>query len=139
MKKGIYVLLLGLLFSASAAAQPGPPRDADGWGPPSPEERVERMSEDLGLDEDQQARLLEIFSAADKEREAMRVQHEEQIRQDACALFNSIAEQIRDVLTDQQSAEFDEMMKRKKARLEGHHRRHGRGHIGSMGCGDGQA
>jgi len=125
-----------LIVTASAIAQPDPPRDKGDWGPPSPEERVERMTEELGLDEQQQAKLLDIFKAADEERDALRKKHEEEIRKDVCAHFASVNGQVKSVLTETQAAQFDERLARKKAHVEGHHRRYGKGGWPPMECGD---
>jgi Spy/CpxP family protein refolding chaperone len=111
-----------LALAASTLALAGPNHNRHEWEPPSAEQRVERMTEELGLDENQAASLLEIFTATDLERDALREQHEKLIRQDVCALKATTTDQIQAVLTPEQAAKFDELMARKAA----HHEEHGK-------------
>ena len=137
MKITLSTLLFCLLVAANAAAQPGPLRGDGDWGPPSPQDRVERLSEDLDLNEEQTAKLLDIFTASDAEREALRKKHEELIRQDVCSFHEKMNGQIKSVLTAEQSTKFDDLMARKKAHREGHHRHHhGKDRWSAMGCAD---
>jgi len=132
MKKIVWFLLVCTLVAANAMAEPGPPRDR-GWGPPSPEMRADRLAEELTLDDEQKAKVLEIFTAADAERDALREQHEKQMREEACAHMNKVHSQIRAVLTDEQSDEFDEMMARRESRWKEHREHHGKRHGPPMG------
>lgn len=117
----LFVLPL-LLVCASAFADPDSSPDSrrsgKGWGPPTPEMHVARLTEELGLNEAQAAELLEIFTAADAEREVLRAQHEELIRKDMCALHDGVSEQVTTVLTPAQQAQLDEMHAAKKERME---------------------
>lgn len=139
MKTLTWSLML-LLIAASAMAEPGPPLGGRDWEPPSPEHRAQRLSEELSLDEKQAASLLEIFTAADAEREAMREKHEKAIREDMCSHKDKISGQIKSLLTEQQSAEFDRLMASKEARRE-EHRSHremkgGKGRMPFVDCED---
>jgi len=137
MKKVISTFLFCLLIAANAVAQPdGPPRRDGDWHPPNAEERAERLAEKLSLDEKQKASLVDIFSAADAEREAIRDKHEQLIHQDMCSHMNSVNTQIKGVLTEEQAAEFDKMMSSRKARFEEHRGRKGKEHGPKMDCGD---
>lgn len=111
MKKPSLVTLICLLCMASFNAQAG--RGERGHEPPTPEERTERMVEQLSLDEQQANSLLEIFTVADEQRNAMKAEHEQLIRQDMCALFLNTNAQVEAVLTAEQYAELDEMMQRR--------------------------
>jgi len=113
----LFVLPL-LIVCASTFADSESRRSDKGWGPPTPEKHVARLTEELGLDESQAAELLKIFTAADAEREALRAQHEELIRKDMCALHDSVSEQVTTVLTPAQQVQLDEMHAAKKQRLE---------------------
>ena len=139
MKRFNWSLML-LLIAASAMAEPGPTRGGRDWEPPSPEQRAQRLAEELSLDEKQAAGLLEIFTAADAEREAMRQQHEKAIRADMCSHKDRISGQIKSLLTEQQSAEFDKLTASKEARREEHrsHRemRGGKGRMPFVDCED---
>lgn len=117
--RSLLLLVLPLLIvCGSAFAESGSPRSGKGWGPPTPEKHVARLTEELGLNEAQAAELLEIFTAADAEREALRAQHEELIRKDMCALHDTLSAQVTTVLTPAQQAQLDEMHAAKKARME---------------------
>jgi len=120
MNRLTLAFLLALPFTASALAQPGPrggDRD-EGWQAPTAEQRVARMSRHLGLDDQQAGELTELFQAVDAEREAVREEHHQQARQDLCAMQSSIREQVREILTPEQAAQFDEMMLRKQERID---------------------
>ena len=107
-----------LIVCAGAFAESDSHRSGRGWGPPTPEMHVARLTEELGLDEAQAAELLEIFTAADAERDALRAQHEELIRKDMCALHDSVSEQVNSVLTPAQQAQLDELHAAMKQRHE---------------------
>jgi Spy/CpxP family protein refolding chaperone len=118
-----------LVWSASAAAQAGPWHDPGRWERPTVEERVAHLKEKLNLNEEQEAEVLDVLTAADAEREAMRKKHEQAIRADICSLAASVSEQLKAVLTAEQSTDLDEMMARRAALREefatehgGHHR-----------------
>lgn len=141
MKKVIWSLMFCLFMAANAAAQPGPGSGPDRrWEPPSPEQRADRLAEELSLDDKQTASLVEIFTAADAERDAMRQQHEKQMREEFCSHKDKVTGQIKSVLNEEQSAEFDKLMARREARWEdrGEHRkgRQGGHHKPFMNCED---
>lgn len=118
MKKLMLFVLPLLIVCASTFADSESHRSGKGWGPPTPEKHVARLTDELGLDESQAAELLQIFTAADAEREALRAQHEELIRKDMCALHDSVSEQVATVLTPAQQVQLDELHAAKKQRLE---------------------
>jgi len=124
VKKLSLVTLICLLCTASYNAQTG--RGERGYEPPTPEERTERMVGQLNLDEQQANSLLEIFTAADEQRDAMKAEHEQLIRQDMCALFLSTSDQVEAVLTAEQYAELDEMMQRRADHRAEHASRKGK-------------
>ncbi len=126
MKIILSSLLFCLLIAANAAAQAGPYGGGGHWEPPTAEDRVEHLSQDLDLNEEQAAKLLDVFTASDAERDALRKEHEELMRQDMCAFHDKMTGQIKSVLTAEQSAKFDELMARREAHREGHHGRHGK-------------
>ena len=140
MKKIIWTLLFCLLVATNATAQPGgPPRGERDRHPPTAEERAERLAETLSLDDKQKASLVEIFTAADAERDAIRDKHEQQIHEDMCSHMKNVDGQIKGVLTDEQAAKFDEMMSQRKARFENRNGRHGKEHMPPMNCDDSES
>lgn len=136
MKRVTLFLLLSLFLTVNASAQAGPHHGRGDWQPPSAADRVKTMTEELKLDEGQSAKLLEIFTATDAQRDALRKRHEEQVRQDMCAMHKNVTGQIKSILTEQQSTEFDELMARKLANREEHAGRHGKDHRPPMDCDD---
>jgi Spy/CpxP family protein refolding chaperone len=122
MKRVYVLLLLAALVAASAWAEPGGDRHR---GPPDAERRVERMSEELDLSEEQATRLLEIFEAADLERQAIHEAYRAQMEPEVCALHQSVQVQVHDVLDEEQSAQFDEMTARFEERRASRGGRHG--------------
>ena len=92
------------------------------------------MSEELDLDDAQKASLVEILTAADAERDALREEHGKQIRKDMCAPQQSTNGQIKDVLTPHQSADFDELMAEMQARRENHSRPRGEDRRPHLDC-----
>jgi len=141
MKKVIWSLMFCLFMAASAAAQPGPGPGPDRHRePPSPQERADHLAKELSLDEKQVASLVEIFTAADAEREAMRQKHEKRTREEFCFHKDKITGQIKSVLNEEQSAEFDKLMERREARWEDRGQRsegrHGGKHKPFMKCGE---
>lgn len=138
MYKVIGCLLSGLVFSAGAFAGPGygpgPGQGPGHWEPPTIEERVGRLTEELGLNEEQAAQVTEIFTAADEEREALRAKHEQLISDDICALKDSVDAQLGDVLTAEQASELDALMEERAKHREEHDEWRGRGHRSFMDC-----
>jgi len=133
MKKIVWSLLFCTLMAANAIAQPGQRPDRE-WGPPSPEMRADRLAEELSLDDGQKAKVLEIFNAADAERNALREQHEKRIREEACAHMAKVNGQIKALLTAEQSDAFDQLMASREARWEEHRGHHGKRRGPPMDC-----
>lgn len=138
MNKASWCLLSGLLVSVSAFAgpnhEPGPGQGPGHWDRPTVEERVGRLTEELGLNEEQAAQVAEIFTAADEEREALRAKHEKLISDDICALKDSVDAQLGDVLTAEQASELDAIMEKRAKHREEHAEWRGRGHHSFMDC-----
>ena len=135
MKKVTLLILLGLLFVMNANAEPRHHRGDGDRRPPGAEQKVERMTEKLGLDEEQAAQLVEILTASEMERAALREQHEELIRLDMCALRSSVSEQVHGVLTAEQASELDEMLASREAHHMERANRHGEERGGRHGKG----
>jgi len=136
MKTLIGCLFATLMISASTLALAGGGHGRGHWGPPPVEQRVERLTEELGLSPEQAAQVTEIFTASDAEREATRARHEAQIRAEACALMAAVSAQLDEVLTAEQSAELDELMAQRAERFEDHDGWRGKGRHGPPDCED---
>jgi len=118
-------LVAVLLMSIGATAQASPGRGFGGWEPPTIEERVARLTEELDLDDAQAAEVLDVLTAADAERETLKAQ----IHTDICALASSVSEQVKAVLTPAQSEDLDKMMAHRAARREEFAASHGMDHM----------
>lgn len=122
----VAMILICLGFSTAVAAG-GPRHGGPGWGPHDVEEHAARMSDELALDEEQSARLLEILQQAEEDREALRARVEEEFKPEMCALHERLTAEIRALLDADQAVRFDEHLARRaefaeKARDRGHHR-----------------
>ncbi|NBV85969.1 MAG: hypothetical protein EBS01_06845, partial [Verrucomicrobia bacterium] len=101
-----------LLFCWSAGAQQAPPPP---HGPPNPEERLNRLSKDLGLSAEQVAKLKPIFAAIDGKMKAL---HEDssippdQKREKGREIMKESGPLIDAVLTTDQKVKFEEIRKK---------------------------
>ena len=100
----IAVLAILVAFSATVYSKGYGSRDM------SPEQRVERMSTRLGLDESQQQQVLEIFNSTQEQRLS--------IQQQMQALHEQTRARIAEVLSAEQQATFEKMGPRGKARMD---------------------
>jgi Spy/CpxP family protein refolding chaperone len=88
------------------------------------------MSIELELTEEQSAQLLEIFTAADAERETLSEQH----RLDMCSLRDVTNAQIEDILTAEQSVRLAEMKTQMEMRRGEKRAQQGRNHSQRPDC-----
>ncbi len=106
-------LWASLLFCCSSAAQQAPPPH----GPPNPEERLNRMTKDLGLSAEQVAKLKPIFAGVDAKMKAL---HEDssiqpdQKREKGREIMKESGPLIDAVLTPDQRTKFEEIRKKHK-------------------------
>lgn len=112
-----FVATLGLASAVALADPPaGPPPGMR--GPPS----IERLTQDLGLNESQQAEVKRIFDAQRAKMDADRAQFEasgtrpsrEEMHAKREQAAAEIHQQLAAVLTPEQLAKFDEMRKRQR-------------------------
>lgn len=122
MKRIVVLLLFAVIIAASAWAKPQAERHR---GPPGVEQRLEHMAEELDLSEEQSARLLEIFEAAELERQAIHEAYREQMQPEVCALHQSVQTQVHEVLDEEQSLRFEEMTARFEERRAARGAKHG--------------
>lgn len=100
---------LALLLSASLAqAEPGD----HGRRGPDMDQRIERLTEELGLSEEQSDQLLAVMQASAAEREALREKYEAQIKPELCTLHLATMEQVREILTAEQATELESKLER---------------------------
>ncbi len=110
MNRTLIAVALSLAIPAAVAAGMGNP----GHGGPHRGPNLERMTETLGLSEEQQAQMEIVIQTQQEKRQALR----EETRTS-----------IRAILTPEQEATMDEMRQARRARWDGHgncHPRHRR-------------
>lgn len=110
--------MAALLTAGSALA--GPPDRDDSWrmGPPSAEQRLARMSQDLGLDREQARQMLELLQAADAEHEAIRARFFDEAGPEICAIRQATEAEIMALLTPEQAAQYQQLREDQLARRE---------------------
>jgi len=98
--------MTGLLASGSVMA--GPPDHDPMWraGPPSPEQHLARLSQELDLNEDQSRQMLRLLQDAHADHEALRTRMHEQFQPELCALRQDTQAGILDILTAEQAETF---------------------------------
>jgi Spy/CpxP family protein refolding chaperone len=125
MKSIKMVLLLAVsMLTLGALAQqnpppPGPP--GGGRGPVSVDDQVKNLTERLNLTADQQAKIKPILE--DNRSQIMKVMQDDSMsREDKMAKGRGIREatngKIRELLTDDQKKQFDDMLERQRQRQQ---------------------
>jgi Spy/CpxP family protein refolding chaperone len=110
------LMLIGL--SAFAQEQQAPPPQGQGGGQgrggmmASPEQRANRLAEQLSLSDDQKAKVQKIYEDAQKDMQGMQGAS----REDRMAKMQATNEKVKAVLTDDQKKKFDEMQQRMRDR-----------------------
>jgi Spy/CpxP family protein refolding chaperone len=109
--KHSYLISISLALLLSASLAQAEPRDRPQRGPDM-EQRIERMTEELDLSEEQSEQLLAVMQASAAEREALRDKYEAQIKPELCTLHLATMEQVREILTAEQAAEMEDRLAR---------------------------
>ena len=110
-----------LLMGMSAFAQEAQPQQGQQGGEGqrrgggmmmSPEQRANRMAEQLGLSDDQKAKVQKIYEDSAKDMQSMQGAS----REDRMAKMQETNEKVKAVLNDDQKKKFDEMNQRMRDR-----------------------
>ena len=104
-------LALILIAGAAHAGNGNPGRSSDRHGPDM-QKRMQQLSEDLELSDEQKAQLQTVMQAAAVEREAVREKFEEQIKPELCAIHLNTMAEVREILTAEQAQELEGRMDR---------------------------
>jgi Spy/CpxP family protein refolding chaperone len=117
--------MAALLTAGSALA--GPPDRDDSWrmGPPSAEQRLARLSQELGLDREQARQMLELLQAAEAEHEAIRARFFDEAGPEICAIRHNTEAEIMALLTPEQAAQYQMLREDHLARRTQQERRNG--------------
>lgn len=105
-------LILALLASSAHAGDSEQKRRSHDRQGPDMEQRMQRLSEELQLSDEQSEQLQAVMEAAALERETVREKFEEQIKPELCAIHLATMEQVREILTAEQAAELEGRMDR---------------------------
>jgi len=83
----------------------GPPGEDGSWrmGPPNAEQRLARLSQELGLDREQSRQMLELLQAAEADHEAVRARFFEEAGPELCAIRENTHAEIMALLTPEQA------------------------------------
>jgi Spy/CpxP family protein refolding chaperone len=122
------LLIAGLLTTGSALAQ-SPNRDGpwhDGGhygGPPSAEQQLARLSEQLQLTDQQSLQLLEVLLGREEQHQALRARMLEEMQPELCALMQETETDILAILTPEQGEQFLQLSSDRRSRAKNHHGR----------------
>jgi len=110
------VLLSGLLALGSVMA--GPPDHDPMWraGPPSPEQHLARLSQELDLNQEQSQQMLRVLQDAQADHDALRARMHEQFQPELCALRQDTQAGILEILTPEQGELFLELQEQNQSR-----------------------
>ncbi len=110
------LLTFGLALMAQSEQAPGPPQGRRGQMMQTPEERLDRLSKDLNLTDDQKAKIKPILEKEADQRKAL-MEDQSTSREDRRAKFMELQqkthEDIKAVLTPDQQKKLDEMRPRR--------------------------
>ncbi len=122
MKKLFYTLVAVLFVSQFSYAQRGQGQQRQRM---TPEQRVERMAEQLNLSDDQKAKILEIDTSFGDKTADLRSQirdADEEDRMDLVASMRAIMkerdEKVKEVLNPEQQEKYDEILKKREEMRE---------------------
>lgn len=117
------LLATGLLLFGTAMA--GPPDHDPMWrgGPPTAEQQLARLSQELGLDAEQSRQMLGLLQDAHAEHEALRARMFEEFQPELCALRESTQADILDILTPEQGELFLQLKEQKQSQAGNNKRR----------------
>jgi Spy/CpxP family protein refolding chaperone len=128
MKKLALTLSLAVVISAPAFAEDQKPAaSADAKGErgkrfnASPEERAKRLQTELGLNDEQTAKVKAVYEKNQEKFQALRDDKsgtEEERRNKFRELMKATAEEIGPILTPEQKTKFQEMAQRRRAKQQ---------------------
>jgi Spy/CpxP family protein refolding chaperone len=108
---GIFATIAAAALLTAGSTLAGPPDRQDSWrmGPPGPEQRLARLSQELDLSPEQSQQMLQLLQAAEDEHEAVRARFFEQAGPELCAIRQATEAGILALLTVEQAEQFQLM------------------------------
>ncbi len=146
MKRYILTIATAMLFGTMAFAQAGaPPADQPAGGPPhhgqhgmkmNPEQRFERMSKQLNLTADQQAKIKPLLEQERTQAQDLKSQKltVDERREKMKSIHENTMSEVRGILTPEQQTKFDAMQQRMKERRQQHMKGGQAGATGTTGA-----
>ena len=130
------LLVAGLIMSGTVVAQNQQARKAFFSGPPSAEEKVARMTEALGLDDEQRLEMYEVLLENEANRKRLHEEAQALLGPEICAAIAESEAAILDVLDEEQQALFLEHKQQRQEQMSQRaEARGGRGHrMGPPDC-----
>lgn len=126
------LVLASMLLAGTAFAQKQQSRgDFDG-GPPSSAQKLDRLSAELGLSDQQELELLAILQNIEADRDEMREQFHAQMGPEICARMMETEEEILAILDPSQAEQFLQMKEERRIRAQ--EKNHYRGRMGPPDC-----
>lgn len=134
-KTAAFVATLCLLSAGTAFAQNqngGPQGGRNGdhdWqkGPPSVEEKLARISNALGLDDEQSLQMLELLQNQEQQRAALYEQTMALMGEEICAQRSAHEQAVLDILTTEQAEQFVAIKQSRNERRQARENRRGGG------------
>ena len=126
------LILASMLLAGTAFAQQQQGRgDFDG-GPPSSAQKLDRLSAELGLSDQQELEMLEILQKKEADRERLREQFHAQMGPEICARMMETEEEILAILDPSQAEQFLQM--KEERRIKAQERNQYRNRMGPPDC-----
>jgi hypothetical protein len=126
------LILASMLLAGTAFAQKQQGRgDSDG-GPPSSAQKLDRLSAELDLSDQQELEMLEILQKKEADRERLREQFHAQMGPEICAQMMETEEEILAILDQSQAEQFLQMKEERRIRAQ--ERNHYRNRMGPPDC-----
>jgi Spy/CpxP family protein refolding chaperone len=116
-------LLVAAAVLTTGAALAGPPGEEGPWrmGPPDAEQRLARLSQELGLDREQSRQMLEVLQAAEADHEAVRARFFAEAGPEICAIRQGTEAEIMALLKPEQIEQY-QLLKAERT-LQRNHKR----------------
>ena len=126
------LVLASMLLAGTAFAQKQQGRgDLDG-GPPSSAQKLDRLSAELNLSDQQELDMLQVLQKKEADRERLREQFHTLMGPEICAQMMETEEEILAILDSSQAEKFLQMKEERRIRAQ--ERNHYRGRMGPPDC-----
>ena len=126
------LVLASMLLAGTVFAQKQQSREGFDAGPPSSAQKLDRLSAELGLSDQQELELLAILQNVEADREQLREQFHAQMGPEICARMMATEEEILAILDESQAEQFLQM--KEERRIKAQERNRYRNRMGPPDC-----